>query len=74
VTDAIEEHVWGERHGLTVCSRCGRVRNLDKATACTGSLPPIRVRAEVAPTIGEAEEPDRFRVAIGGTHSIARGR
>ena len=39
-------HVWQERDGLPVCSRCGGVRNADKVTPCKGVLPAVEVRGE----------------------------
>ena len=39
-------HEWTkhEREGWSVCSRCGMVRNYDRETTCSGSLPKIRQR------------------------------
>ena len=42
-------HEWTkhEREGWSVCSRCGMVRNYDRETTCSGSLPKIRQRSEI---------------------------
>jgi hypothetical protein len=45
-------HEWTKherRHGWSVCSRCGMVRNYDReTTTCSGALPKIRQRSEIA--------------------------
>lgn len=48
-------HEWSERRGLTVCSRCGMVRNRDRDAACRGEI--------VNPYL-DKDYADRLRAAV----------
>lgn len=46
---SLAPHEWSERRGLTVCSRCGMVRNRDRDTLCKGTLPTVQTREAPSP-------------------------